>query len=940
MKQKVLLLCLLSSFLFYGNAKANESEPNDTRAQANTLALNGSNSGKIDPAGDQDWWKVTTNADGKLNITLTPLSGKYLWINIYDNNGTTLLTQNNGNSQFTVSPDGLTAGTYYVQIVAYYSTDTGSYTISSSLTVATPANDVEPNNTKAQAKVLPLNGSKTGHVNYYYNLKRDSVDWYKVTIPQDGKLTLKLTSGNGKWIWAYLFDNDGTTQLNANNTNGIVYINSDGLAAGTYYVRINSYYDYPNNNYTGDNFETYTLMDSLYTPNQANDDEPNDSVPIANTLAVNSTTTGHVNYYYNHNRDDNDWYKITIPQDGKLTLKLTSGNGKWIWAYLFDHDGTTQLNADNTNSTKYINTDGLAAGTYYVRINSYYDYGNNNYTGDNFEPYTLTDSLYKPAEANDDEPNDDVTNANTLAVNSTTTGHVNYYYNHSRDANDWYKITIPEDGMLQLKLTSGDGKYVWAYLFDNDGTTQLNANNTNGTIYINTDGLAAGTYYVRINSYYDYGNNNYTGDNFEPYTLTDSLITYTYSSDEEPNKYAAQAKTLLANKSNGGHSGFYYNNARDTVDWYKINYTANNGNLTLNVDIEPWLLNGSMHNIWLQVYNDTAASPIYNNNFSSDQSINLTSLTKGYYYVKVFMYYNSEFTSYSIEPHFSQTKARISTVSYDTTSSCDSNWITYKLQGSNSPYTVQLYRFQEKYGNAKITNKINYTFSNLPDGIYYATVYGDGATGSAKGISDTITIMPTPTHTLAKFIKQTNVTLTWDSIPCADYFKIRYQVKNSGQWKYVKTDGNVSSYVLTNLMPGTTYQWQISAKDKENNIEISSALSATRNFTTKGGSILFADENAIPDDAIAGNNKGILNISPNPASSYFIIHFNSQVKDKMNASLFDVNGKSVWSLGSMNADALNGKQVMVNQMANGLYYLKISDSKGNIIAGAKVAVDK
>ncbi|MBS1745986.1 MAG: hypothetical protein JST21_07445, partial [Bacteroidetes bacterium] len=66
MKQKILLLFFLPALLIYGNAKANESEPNDTKAQANTLALNGSQSGAIGTSTDVDWYKVTTNMDGKL----------------------------------------------------------------------------------------------------------------------------------------------------------------------------------------------------------------------------------------------------------------------------------------------------------------------------------------------------------------------------------------------------------------------------------------------------------------------------------------------------------------------------------------------------------------------------------------------------------------------------------------------------------------------------------------------------------------------------------------------------------------------------------------------------------------------------------------------------------------------------------------------------------
>jgi len=364
---------------FPSGQKAIETEPNNSPAQANTLTLGGSNSGVISPAGDEDWWKITTTGDGKLSVSLTPLSGVHTWLFLYDNNGTTQLNSTYSNNTFTLSADGLAKGTYYVRVVTYYGTDTSSYSISCSLTQPSQANDAEPNNTKAQAKVLPLNGSKTGHVNYYYNGVRDGEDWYKLTLPQDGRLRLRLTSGNGQYVWAYLFDNDGTTQLNADYTNTTKDINTDGLAAGTYYVRINSYYDYGTNSYNGSNFEPYTIADSIFLPTIANDTIPNDSMEIANTLPLNGSVAGHVNYYYNHQRDKEDWYKVTLPQDGRLRLRLTSGNGQYVWAYLFDNDGTTQLNADYTNTTKDINTDGLAAGTYYVRINSYYDYGNSSF---------------------------------------------------------------------------------------------------------------------------------------------------------------------------------------------------------------------------------------------------------------------------------------------------------------------------------------------------------------------------------------------------------------------------------------------------------------------------------------------------------------------------------------------------------------------------------
>ncbi len=154
----------------------------------------------------------------------------------------------------------------------------------------------------------------------------------------------------------------------------------------------------------------------------------------------------------------------------------------------------------------------------------------------------------------------------------------------------------------------------------------------------------------------------------------------------------------------------------------------------------------------MQIWKDTLASPIYNNNNNGAPSLvaSLTGLAQGYYWVRIIPYYYSGFESYTLTPTFIQVnKARITVLSYDSAGSCSStNTITYKCTKRSFPYTVQLYRFGVAYGSPLTIGKTGKaTFSNLPDGAYYATVFGDGATGNAFGKSDTISIMPPPTNT-------------------------------------------------------------------------------------------------------------------------------------------------------------------------------------------------
>ncbi|HRH49494.1 MAG TPA: pre-peptidase C-terminal domain-containing protein, partial [Panacibacter sp.] len=640
MRQKFLLLAMLTCSLAWNSAKAAETEPNNTKATANTLTLNGSNTGAIGAATDEDWWAVTTTGDGKLDVTITSTNGQYISCYIYDNDGTTQLNAGTTAGSTTISTDGLATGTYYVRLVAYYGGGTPAYTISNALTVPAQANDAEPNGTRAQAKVFPLGGSRTGHVNYYYNLVRDSEDWYKITTTGDGKLDITVTSNNGQYMYCYLYDNDGITQLNTVAPSGTSVMSTDGLAAGTYYLRITPY--------NGNGFIPYTISNTFTTPSQSNDLEPNDTKAQALTLGLNSTTTGHIDYYYNNARDSSDWYKVTTTADGRLRLRMTPANGQYINCWLYDNDGTTQLNYFAPSTTTDLNTNGLAAGTYYIKVRSYYSNG--------YIPYILEDSLFSPAEPNDVEPNGTLAQATAFNLNSTKTGHINYYYNLTRDDDDWYKITTTLDGMISVTMTSGNGQYVQVWLYDNDGTTQLNYMAPSTTQTINTDGLAAGTYYVRIHTYYS--------DGYIPYTLSNTFTPYNYANDAaaEPNDAPYRAKTIPANGNITGHVNFYQNgNTRNTTDWWRINYTGT-GNLTVNLYDEVWKINGVNHYKQIWIYKDTAASQIYYGAPAGDLTINLTSLTQGYYWIKITSYYGGDHIAYSLSNTFTQDN--IATISY------------------------------------------------------------------------------------------------------------------------------------------------------------------------------------------------------------------------------------------------------------------------------------
>ncbi len=227
-------------------------------------------------------------------------------------------------------------------------------------------------------------------------------------------------------VW--LYDGDGTTQLGyaeVYNSSGSAtnLITADGLAPGTYYIKVQSYN--PNSE-----FANYTISDSLFTTPLANDAEPNGNMATAIALTQDGSATGHVGYHYNNQRDSTDWYKVTTTADGLLRVYLstqlgsiystTSTNPLDMNVWLYDGDGTTQLGYAEVYSgagpaTNLITADGLAPGTYYIKVQSYS-------LNAEFANYTLSDSLFGAKFASDPEPNGSIATAVISPSNGSLTG--------------------------------------------------------------------------------------------------------------------------------------------------------------------------------------------------------------------------------------------------------------------------------------------------------------------------------------------------------------------------------------------------------------------------------------------------------------------------------------------------------------------------------------
>lgn len=232
---------------FTAAGMANDPEPNDTYADAILLSSGQSVEGHINFFGSGfydtfDIYKIETDDDGRLQVTLEPDEAVFMFVTIVDGDQATTLTSANDDVFFAVETPDAAKGTYYILVNTYYTFDASGYTLGVNLYPPTYGNDTEPNDEPATAQIIAPTDITTGHVGYQLLGTRDLIDWYQVTIPYEGDLTCVLTNDRATETWITLYDTDQTTVLSSSNGMEDVTVGFTDYPAGTYYVAVNMYY--------------------------------------------------------------------------------------------------------------------------------------------------------------------------------------------------------------------------------------------------------------------------------------------------------------------------------------------------------------------------------------------------------------------------------------------------------------------------------------------------------------------------------------------------------------------------------------------------------------------------------------------------------------------------------------------------------------------------
>ena len=187
--------------------------------------------------------------------------------------------------------------------------------------------------------------------------------------------------------------------------------------------------------------------------------EPNDNSAQANLLVLNNTQDGTL-----MGADVDDWFILTVPQGGILSItvhKTGPGNARM---YLLDADqvgfpevSNLYLGYSDSPPEGWTLSYPVLPGNYYVHFFRY----------DPSVSYTVTPTLALSSFGQDIEPNHVSADAQNFSPTSTVGGTLRYYRpNEGTDTTDWFKMVVPQGGILNLKIHKKGPGNTWFHLLD------------------------------------------------------------------------------------------------------------------------------------------------------------------------------------------------------------------------------------------------------------------------------------------------------------------------------------------------------------------------------------------------------------------------------------------------------------------------------------------
>lgn len=355
----------------------------------------------------------------------------------------------------------------------------------------------ETNETYATATEISAGDSVVGNIS-----SASDIDIYKIIASDNGKIELNFshTYENSYDDWdveTYIYENGQYTKLSSYNidlnSNEKVSMSYIGVKKGSiYYVEVSRCC-------SGIIGKSYTLQTS-FTPSEYVEKELNNIYNMATPITLNNSYNGVIN-----KSDDKDYYKITAPANGKISINFLhayeNSYDDWdVETYIYEDGQYTRLSSYNIdlNSNEKIAISYIGAKkdiTYYIVVSRCC----NGVIGRN---YTLQAS-FTASEYFEKELNNVYSTATPITLDKTYSGIIN----NSSDL-DYYKYVASSNDALNISfkhtyMDSYDDWNVYVYFYSNGQYSEISRTNIdlNSRTSVSLPAVGArngGIYYIKV----------------------------------------------------------------------------------------------------------------------------------------------------------------------------------------------------------------------------------------------------------------------------------------------------------------------------------------------------------------------------------------------------------------------------------------------------------
>ena len=427
----LIVALMITSFLTVSALAAGSSF--DT---AREIGLSSSVSDNFTSSYQTHFYKFTIPSSGK--VTFYQSGSVNTQIAVYDSTRTELgsgyLNPSSAEGGTDYAYCYLRPGQYYVTVGSRYNTGAYSFSVELDSSNVTCEEDQHgSNNTLASASAVDLGSEVAGML-----AETDGLDFYKITLPSSGRLTVSFTAYTH--ITGYVYDASGeklktkyvTVDSEAGVGTGEISLN---LSRGDYYIVVEGYWD----SSTGEYLFT-TQLESANVSFEEDQGGSNNSFAAASAIKINNEVRAQFS-----ESDNVDYFKITLTEAGRLTVKFSALVS--IKAFFYDDSGTQIWESYMSvgSSGEYVGETGrdLTAGTYFVVVEMRYETGNYKFT----PQFVSAGETFKEKKGGSDNT---LAKANTFKLRDLVNAQIAV-----NDNIDCFKFNLASAGKVEFVLSSG-----------------------------------------------------------------------------------------------------------------------------------------------------------------------------------------------------------------------------------------------------------------------------------------------------------------------------------------------------------------------------------------------------------------------------------------------------------------------------------------------------